>query len=52
MAVIIPKEIRPGDYELAILTGFIRAAASRCCILGIVINKDITNVVLSDVMPL
>jgi hypothetical protein len=52
VTVIAPKEIRPGGDELATLAGLVRAAASRCCTLGIVIGKGITNVVLSGVMPL
>jgi hypothetical protein len=52
VTVIVLKEIRLGGDELAAVAGLIRAAASCCCILGIVIGEGITNVVLSGVMPL
>jgi hypothetical protein len=52
VTVTISKEIRPGGNKLAAVAGLIKAAASCYYILGIVIGEDITNVVLSGVIPL
>jgi hypothetical protein len=52
VTVTAPKEIRPGGDELVTLTGLVRTAASRCYTLRIVMSENITNVVLSSVMPL